>query len=297
MGCVQASPRILKIGLVAPFEGRYREIGGDVIPAARLAIREWATRSQQAGIAIELVAYDDAGDPSQAIDQARRLASDPDVQVVIGHWLDQTTLAALPIYEEAGLPLITFMEGEPESASGIYNLAPSRDRVWTAAETWASQQDQAGTATPVGCADLAARADELVTERGVAADVPILIGSLCGLNQFYKLTEGRADGVYFMSGFAQPADMLGTHWTPEQVTQFVAGYSEGSLGNPPGLLAAVAYEATWVAIEQVMASQGIATGQTPASGLRFDTTGRRVDAPIYLYRWMDGQRSLIAAIQ
>src|SRR5262245_50099283 len=111
-GCIQTTPKVVKIGLVAPFDGRYREIGVDVIPAARLAIREWAEQNPNRHIAVELVAYDDGGNPDQAEFQAEKLAADSDVAVVIGHWRDDTTQAALPVYEAANLPLITFTTGD-----------------------------------------------------------------------------------------------------------------------------------------------------------------------------------------
>src|SRR5574341_1834510 len=122
-GCIPAAPQVVKIGLVAPFVGRYREIGDDVIPAARLAVREWAEQ-HGSGLVIELVAYDDAGDQQQAVDQALNLVIDPEVEIVVGHWLDETTQAALPMYQDAGLPLITFSESDLVSKAGIYNLWP-----------------------------------------------------------------------------------------------------------------------------------------------------------------------------
>ena len=71
-GCIQTTPDVVKIGLVAPFEGRYRQIGYDVIPAARLAAREWAAQNQDANLVFEIVAYDDMGDPHSAVEQAQR---------------------------------------------------------------------------------------------------------------------------------------------------------------------------------------------------------------------------------
>lgn len=38
--CVPKLPRVIKIGLVAPFEGRYRYVGYDAIYAARMAVQE-----------------------------------------------------------------------------------------------------------------------------------------------------------------------------------------------------------------------------------------------------------------
>ena len=97
---------VVRIGLVAPFEGRHRGIGYDVIYAARLAIRQANDGGGIAGYRVELVALDDGGDPELAERAARSLTIDPMVVAAMGHWLDETTAAARPIYLAAGLPLI-----------------------------------------------------------------------------------------------------------------------------------------------------------------------------------------------
>ncbi|MDY0019926.1 MAG: ABC transporter substrate-binding protein, partial [Anaerolineae bacterium] len=99
-------PSVIKFGLVAPFEGRYRSIGYDAIYAARLAVREINAAGGVDGWQIELVAYDDRGDPDLARTAARNLAVDPDVVAVIGHYHQESTVAAQAAYADAGLPLI-----------------------------------------------------------------------------------------------------------------------------------------------------------------------------------------------
>jgi ABC-type branched-subunit amino acid transport system substrate-binding protein len=89
---------VIKIGLVAPFEGRYRSIGYEAIYAARLAIREINGQGGINGYRIELVALDDRGEPDQAIVAARKLTIDPQVIAVIGHYRPASTDAAIEIY-------------------------------------------------------------------------------------------------------------------------------------------------------------------------------------------------------
>ena len=95
--CASTQP-VIKIGLVAPFEGRFRAIGYEAIYAARLAIREINARGGVNGYRIELVALDDRGEAERAIDAARQLIIDPQVVVVIGHYRPTTTAAALNEY-------------------------------------------------------------------------------------------------------------------------------------------------------------------------------------------------------
>lgn len=105
-GCLPVTRPSVKIGLVAPFEGRYRSVGYEVIYAVRLAVREANAAGGVAGYSVELVALDDAGDPAQAVEQAHKLATDPQVVGALGHWLEATTLAAAPAYAAADIPLL-----------------------------------------------------------------------------------------------------------------------------------------------------------------------------------------------
>lgn len=45
-GCASVDP-VVKIGLVAPFEGRHRAIGYDAIYSARLAVRDQCRRGNR----------------------------------------------------------------------------------------------------------------------------------------------------------------------------------------------------------------------------------------------------------
>lgn len=106
VGCAAAPPPVVKIGLVGPFEGRYRAVGYDTIYSARALVRETNERGKIGPYRVALAALDDSGDPELAAQTAASLALDPGVMAVVGHWLPETTAAAAPIYREAGLPLI-----------------------------------------------------------------------------------------------------------------------------------------------------------------------------------------------
>jgi ABC-type branched-subunit amino acid transport system substrate-binding protein len=113
-------PPVIKIGLVGPFEGRHRDVAYDAIYGARLAVREENARDNIGDYRIALVALDDFGDPSAAQEVAQSLVLDPAVVAVVGHWLPETTEAASPIYEAAGLPFVPagvspFGRSDPES--------------------------------------------------------------------------------------------------------------------------------------------------------------------------------------
>jgi branched-chain amino acid transport system substrate-binding protein len=119
---------VVKIGLVAPFEGRYRAIGYDVIYAARLALHEVNQAGGVGGYAVELVAYDDGSQPAMAMEQARKLNVDPDVLAAIGHFREETTRAAVGAYAQGGLPLVAPGVVDPDltrDQEALYRLGPS----------------------------------------------------------------------------------------------------------------------------------------------------------------------------
>lgn len=104
-GCASVDP-VVKIGLVAPFEGRQRAVGYDALYSARLAVREINAAGGVGGHRVALVALDDRGDPALAAEAAASLGLDPGVVAVVGHFLPGTTDAAAPLYAEDGLALL-----------------------------------------------------------------------------------------------------------------------------------------------------------------------------------------------
>lgn len=126
------APPVLKIGLVAPFEGQARYLGYDAIYAARLAVREINAAGGLDGWRVALVAYDDRAESEMARAAARNLAVDAEVVAVIGHYAQMSTESAVPIYAEAGLPLIALGGVVERGAAPVWHLAPpgAADIAW-----------------------------------------------------------------------------------------------------------------------------------------------------------------------
>ncbi len=110
---VQSVDPVVKIGLVAPFEGEQRAIGYDVIYATRLAVRQVNEAGGIEGHRVALVAYDDSTYPDEAQSVAEALIVDPGIVAVIGHWTPETNAAAQPLYDKAGLAWV------PMGGSGL----------------------------------------------------------------------------------------------------------------------------------------------------------------------------------
>jgi branched-chain amino acid transport system substrate-binding protein len=277
----------VKIGLVAPFEGRYRYVGYDVIYAVRLALREANAAGGVGGYSVELVAYDDGADPAMAVQQARKLAADPEVVAAIGHFRDGTTGAALSAYAEAGIPLVapavldrTFTWGEGE----VYRVGPA-DGTLAHALLYRVQRDRAAVLVsdggPLGAACVEAAqqhrkriqavvapgtADWLGEVLAAGADVVICDADPVTAGEVVEALRGAGwEGAFLggpelaVSDFAAVAGPAAggaafvTPWPfPADVpggADFAAAYRDVSDGVPPGPLALPAYEATWVLLE------------------------------------------------
>lgn len=59
------------------------------------------------GHPLEIVAFDDEDDPNRAVEIANQIVADGRFVAVIGHRLSSTSVAAAPIYEAAGIPMIS----------------------------------------------------------------------------------------------------------------------------------------------------------------------------------------------
>lgn len=79
LSCTSVRP-VVKIGLLAPFEGLHRRNGYIALTAMRQAIAEMAP----AAVAIMPLAVDDGADPAQVERAARKLLQDPDVRALVG---------------------------------------------------------------------------------------------------------------------------------------------------------------------------------------------------------------------
>lgn len=97
----------VKIGLSAPFEGQYRDLGYEVLYAVRLATRE---QNAQGGVAgrylVEMVALNDFNEAREAVNQAYEMSADPDVMAVLGGWSPEAAAAAAPVYDRLELAFV-----------------------------------------------------------------------------------------------------------------------------------------------------------------------------------------------
>jgi ABC-type branched-subunit amino acid transport system substrate-binding protein/small-conductance mechanosensitive channel len=96
-----------RLAVVGPMEGPDSTIGDTMLRGAELAADLVNESGGIRGRAVVVEGFNDNNSVGDAVDVARDLSQREDVVAVIGHWNPEATAAASPIYEAAGLPLIT----------------------------------------------------------------------------------------------------------------------------------------------------------------------------------------------
>jgi hypothetical protein len=155
---------VVKIGLIAPFEGLGRPLGYAVLPAVKTALAEANASGQLGRYRVVLVALNDDLEPRAATAQARALAQDGEVLAVLGPWSEATAAAAAPVLAQAGMPALV-AAGMKTPADGVYSLCPAPDAIFTVLEAEAHRLVASGVAVRVHTGDAAAAADDLVRWR------------------------------------------------------------------------------------------------------------------------------------
>src|SRR4051812_6249012 len=124
-GCSKETPKTpagsaeaveIKIGHVAPLTGGNAHLGKDNENGARLAIEEANAANIKIGgktVKFALVAEDDQEDPKVGATVAQKLV-DAKVAGVVGHLNSGTSIPASPIYNQAGIPVISGSATNPK---------------------------------------------------------------------------------------------------------------------------------------------------------------------------------------
>lgn len=110
LGC--GRPKVIRIALAGPLTGDYASFGQGLLRACRLAVEE---QNAKGGLPmpLEVVPFDDRGDPKEAVTVAKRISSDRAIVVVIGHFNSGCTIPAGKVYGRYQIPMITPAASNP----------------------------------------------------------------------------------------------------------------------------------------------------------------------------------------
>jgi len=187
-GCAIFEPGdTIKIAYVGPMTGDYSAFGIDISRGAELALK---AHPAVQGFDIDLLIEDTQGSPEQGAAVANKLAADPQVVGVAGHTFSGSTIAAIPIYEEAHIVMMspsTTLANLPELGPNVYNRVAFSDKLQ--GEMAAGYIfNQLGVTKVIGVHDGGAYGQGLV--EGMAAAFEALGGTVLGIE---AITPGEAD--------------------------------------------------------------------------------------------------------
>ena len=98
---------ILKFALVGPLTGAGAQYGLAYQMACEYLVEKTNANGGINGAMVELEVYDDKQDPTETLNTANLLVEDKDLLGVVGSQTSGCSMAAAPVYEEAGIPMIS----------------------------------------------------------------------------------------------------------------------------------------------------------------------------------------------
>ncbi len=237
MGCSNVrTPQVIKIGLIAPFEGPSRPLGYDTLNGVKLRLQQWNESDRQPKI--ELVALNDDSDPELAARLPDQLAQDPDIRLVLGPPQGHTAMAALKGLEQIGIPTLLLAPVRQVSPDGLIlpyaGLGAHYQKLFqpmfgVLPPAWSKpvRQPSIWLGDPLTLAELLTTHPELVPAAGPVAGEEAL--------------QGWAPDLAWSIPWAapMPADL------PDTFAQDFKAFA----GQPPTLAAALAYAATDEALQ------------------------------------------------
>lgn len=129
-GCAKIpAGQTVKIGMGAPMTGGDASFGIDISQGGIIATQD---AGEFEGFKFELVAQDDQGNAEGGAAVANKFVSDPTVVAIAGHIYSGATAAAMPIYEKAGLPMLSPSATVPTLTtlgSKVFNRIPFTDKI------------------------------------------------------------------------------------------------------------------------------------------------------------------------
>jgi branched-chain amino acid transport system substrate-binding protein len=125
----------IKLGTVGPLSGNTATYGVSTKRGVEIAVEEINQNGGINGKTITLVSEDSKGDQAEAANATQKLVSQDKVAAIVGAVLSSETLAAAPIANDAGVPMIS----SSSTAPGIPDVGPFIFRNCIADEVQADQ--------------------------------------------------------------------------------------------------------------------------------------------------------------
>ena len=106
----------IRIGTTQSLSGQYEDFGTNQLRGLQMWVGDVNDRGALLGRPVELVHYDDESDPDRSVELYRKLIEQDKVDLLIGPYSSDITLAASQVAEQYDIPMLT--------------LAASADEIW-----------------------------------------------------------------------------------------------------------------------------------------------------------------------
>lgn len=161
----QSTRPVVKIGLIAPFEGLYRRTGYESLPAAQMAIADHNALIRESGVDLLIQALDDGARPERSLRAAQKLLVDPGVNAIVGP-LSPWVFENDPLAENGGEWSLILTDstdqGKPRSEPRPFFLFP-----WMQPSLWGGADDEALSGDPFSQNELILAVAKAVAEEGI----------------------------------------------------------------------------------------------------------------------------------
>ncbi len=108
-----AQQKVIKIGATVAVTGVASTLGDPEKKTLEMLTEELNSKGGVKGWKIEMIIYDNEGDPTKAVTTLKRLITKDGVKVVIGPSRTPDALAMIPVIEEAKIPMLALVAGAP----------------------------------------------------------------------------------------------------------------------------------------------------------------------------------------
>lgn len=199
-GCAVIEPgQTIKIGMGSPMTGGNSGFGIDAENSGLIAV---ADAGEFEGFSFELIAEDDQGTPEGGAAVANKHVADQTVVAIAGHLFSGATAAAIPVYEEACIPMLSPSATNPDltqQGSAVFNRVPFTDEAQGKAAAQYMFND-------LGFTSIAVLHDGEDYGKGLATVVRDEFEALGGtVTTFEGITAGEADYTPILTTIAADA--------------------------------------------------------------------------------------------
>jgi branched-chain amino acid transport system substrate-binding protein len=98
---------VIKVATQSPLSGGSATLGEAIKLGAQLALEEQKDKFKDLGYEIQLVPYDDQGDPKKGVANAELLGADKEILAVVGHLNSGVAIPSSVTYEKYKIPMVS----------------------------------------------------------------------------------------------------------------------------------------------------------------------------------------------